>query len=364
MTLAFAGIATGFAFVLLIFYFGGYFSSGHRSGGHVGLVALIALYPSTVLTVFFNVALACAASAAFDGDRMSAREAMRIAYGKRRQILLWSLISAIVGTVISEIANRLPGGARIVGAFLGAAWGLATIFVVPILAMEGAGAVDALKRSSSLVRRRWGEGITGGIAIGTWAGLVAIPLAFALGIGVALLQRHPAAAVTMIGVGLVGLVALSTAMIATRQVFAVALYRYAIDAPIGGFAPSDLEYPFVPRKEKRKSWILRIGGVILGFFLLLVVIGMIVAPHRHTAADGYFKVEYRPRQATGLSVGSPVVLNHQLIGSVIDTERNASGVRVEFHVDPRLREIIETTPAYVVHPKGRAYMRIGGFSRP
>lgn len=363
VTLAFAGIASASVFVFLIFYFGGYFSSTHRSGTHLGLVALIALYPSTVVSVFFNVALACAASAAFDGDRMSAGEAMRIAYGKRRQILLWSLLSAIVGTVISEIANRLPGGTRIVGAFLGAAWGLATIFVVPILAMEGTGAFDALRRSSGLVKRRWGEGISGGLSIGAWAVVASLPLAIVLGIGAALLQRHPATGAMLVGVGLLGLVALGTAMVATRQMFAVALYRYAIDAPIGGFAPSDLEYPFVPRKEKRKSWILRIGGVILGFFLLLIVIGLIVGPrHRHTAAEGYFHLDFIASNAPSFGPGTPVVFERKQIGVVLDSEPTGSYVRVVFRVDPGFRGIVETRDAFVAHFGDREYLRF--FGRP
>ena len=282
LTLAFAGIASASVFVFLIFLFGGFFSASHHSSGHLSLIVLIALYPSTLASAFFNVALACAASAAFDGDRLSTGEAIRMAWGKRKRIALWALISALVGTLIAEIANRLPGGAKLVAWFAGAAWGLATIFVIPILAMEGVGAVDALKRSSSLVKRRWGEGISGRISIGAWAIVATIPLAIVLGVGAGLLRRHPGAGVTLIGLSLIGLVIVGAAVAATQQVFAVALYRYAIDAPIGGFAPSDLEYPFTPRKEKRKSWILRIGGVILGFFVLLIIIGLIVGPrNRH-----------------------------------------------------------------------------------
>ncbi|MGE5281631.1 MAG: MlaD family protein [Chloroflexota bacterium] len=109
---------------------------------------------------------------------------------------------------------------------------------------------------------------------------------------------------------------------------------------------------------------LRIGGAILGLLVLLIVIGIIFAPHRHTAADGYFKIEYRRVQAVGLTVGSPVVVRQWQIGSVIDIERDASGARVEFHVDPRFREVVETTPAYVDRFKGHTYMRIGPQTHP
>jgi hypothetical protein len=360
LALAFAGIASASAFVFLIFLFGGFFSASRHSSGHLSLVALIALYPSTLASVFFNVALACAASAAFDGDHLSAGEAIRMAWGKRRRIALWALISALVGTLIAEIANRLPGGAKLVAWFAGAAWGLATIFVIPILAMEGVGAVEALKRSGGLVKSRWGEGISGRISIGAWAVVATIPLAIVLAVGAGLLQKHPATGVGLIGLSLIGLVAVGAAVAATQQVFAVALYRYAIDAPIGGFAPADLEYPFVPRKEKRKSWILRIGGVILGLFILLIVIGLIVGPRNHTGAKVYFHIEYTQSQAAGLSAGSPVVFHHRQVGSVLSTEIDGAEVRVEFHTYPSLRSIVESTPAYVDHLRDRAYVRIGG----
>jgi hypothetical protein len=360
LALAFAGIASASVFVFLIFLFGGFFSASHHSSGHLSLIVLIALYPSTLASAFFNVALAGAASATFDGDHLSTGEAIRMAWGKRKRIALWALISALVGTLIAEIANRLPGGAKLVAWFAGAAWGLATIFVIPILAMEGVGAVNALKRSSSLVKRRWGEGISGRISIGAWAIVATIPLAVVLGIGAGLLRRHPEAGVALIGLSLIGLVAVGAAVAATQQVFAVALYRYAIDAPIGGFAPSDLEYPFTPRKEKRKSWILRIGGVILGFFVLLTIIMVIVGPRNHTGAQGYFHIDYTPSQAAGLSAGSPVVFNHRQVGTVVSAEIAGSEVKVEFRTYPSLRSIVESTPAYVDHFRGRAYIRIGG----
>jgi hypothetical protein len=37
---------------------------------------------------------------------------------------------------------------------------------------------------------------------------------------------------------------------ATRQVFSVALYRYAIDRPAGGFATADLEHPFALKRKR------------------------------------------------------------------------------------------------------------------
>ncbi|MGE5281630.1 MAG: DUF6159 family protein [Chloroflexota bacterium] len=260
LLLAVAGIVSSLFFAFLVFLIVA--ASSDHSSGRFGIATAVALYPSTLASVFFNVALASAASAAFDGEHLSASEALRMAWVKRRRIALWALISVVVGTLINEIANRIPGGGRIVAWFAGAAWGLATIFVIPVLAMEGIGPVDALKRSAGLVKQRWGEGVTGRVAIGAWSVIAAVPLVIVLVIGSALLKQRPEAGVALIGVSLVGLFALFAAVAATQQVFTVALYRYAIDAPIGGFTASDLEYPFVAdkKRQKRKSWACESGA--------------------------------------------------------------------------------------------------------
>lgn len=247
--LALAGIFLASVCPLLFLYLGGYFSPGHHAGGRLSLAVIGTLYLSTLASVFFNVALACAANASFEGRRISAREAIRAAWGKRWRIALWSLVSTAVGALITEIASRLPGGAKLVSWLAGAAWALATIFVVPILAMEDIGTVDTIKRSGSLVKQRWGEGLTGRLAIGAWVVVVTIPLAIVLGIGVALLRQHPETGIAMIGPALIGIVAVGTAAAATQQVFAVALYRYAIGVPTSGFEASDLENPFTTRES-------------------------------------------------------------------------------------------------------------------
>lgn len=61
MVLAAAGIVSSILFAFLVFLIVS--ASSHHSSGQFGGAVLIALYPSTLAGVFFNVALACAASA-------------------------------------------------------------------------------------------------------------------------------------------------------------------------------------------------------------------------------------------------------------------------------------------------------------
>jgi hypothetical protein len=360
LVLAVAGIVSSLFFLLLVFLLIGATSGG--SGGRLGFATAVALYPSTLASVFFNVALASAASAAFDGERLSAREALSMAWVKRRRIALWALISVLVGTLINEIANRIPGGGRIVAWLAGAAWGLATIFVVPILAMEGIGPVDAFRRSASLVKQRWGEGITGRVAIGAWSVIAAVPLAIVLGIGSALLKTHPETGVALIALSLAGLFALFAVVAATQQVFTVALYRFAIDAPIGGFSSSDLEYPFVAdrARQKRKSWILRIGVPILALFALLMVVAAIVGPRKHRSGpNGFFQLDYTASEAPRVDSGAPVIYRGARIGTVLGSKRDGERVHLEFRIEPRLGYLSETQPAYAGTVDGVTAVWIG-----
>ncbi len=251
--IALALLGTGFGALGagLLLYFGGYFSHGVHSRGHFALLALVGLYPLTFVSVFFNVALAAAAQASFDGGRIGLGEALGASWRRLGHIALWSLLAAGVGAVLSEIAARIPGGGRIVAWLFGAAWALATIFVVPMLALEDAGPIEALKGSARLVKDKWGEGLTGLVGIGAWTAVVAIPAAILVGAGVVVNIRHPASGVAMIVAGVIALILVSAMASATRQVFSVALYRYAIGTPVDGFARADLERPFELKKKRR-----------------------------------------------------------------------------------------------------------------
>jgi hypothetical protein len=253
IALALLGTGCGAIGAGLMLYFGGYFSPGSHSRGHFALVALIALYPLTFISVFFNVALAAAAQASFDGRRIGLGEALGASRRRLGHIALWSLLAAGVGAVLSEIAARIPGAGRIVAWLFGAAWGLATIFVVPLLALDDSGPIEALKGSAHLVKSKWGEGLTGLVGIGAWTVVVAVPAAILLVVGIGVNISHPASGVAMIAVALIALILVSAMSAATRQVFSVALYRYAIGTPTEGFALSDLERPFELKKKRRRS---------------------------------------------------------------------------------------------------------------
>lgn len=361
LKLALLGIACGAMATVLVLYFGGYLSSGQRSQGQFFLLAALALFPTVLVSVFFNVALACAASAAFDGERLSAEEALRMAWGKRRRILAWSLLSTGIGILISEIAERLPGGGRVVGWLLGAAWGLATIFVVPILALEGAGSMDAVRRSAQLIKSRWGEGVTGSVAIGAWTILGAVPACMLIGAGASVAKTDPNTGFLLLSAGIVAMVLVTGFAAATRQVFAVALYRHAIDAPAGGFSTWDLENPFTGKPKRRKSKVLKIGGAILAGLIVLIVAAAILAPPRERAVPaGYFQLDFAPKHAKSIRPEMPVVYRGHQIGEVVGSTMSVDRFVVDFYVDPRFSPVVlGNSNITVKRAAGRPYLWVG-----
>ena len=252
IALALLGLTSALIWLGVYTLIGGYSSDG-TSQGKVFLAMLIALYPSTFLSVFFNVALASAANAALDGRRLSFGEAIGESRKRLGKIALWSLLSAGVGALLAELSSRIPGGGRIASALVGAAWGLATLFVIPILATEAPtpGPIKALKESVGVIRKRWGESISGTVTISFWTVLVAIPAAMLLGVGFALIGGDSSTAgavlVALGGLLLFGVMAISAAV---QQVFSLCLYEYATDGTVRQFSEQDLAEP--PFKKRRR----------------------------------------------------------------------------------------------------------------
>jgi hypothetical protein len=237
---------------LAVFTLMGVFSDSDGGQGKILLATLIALYPVTFISVFFNVALASAASAALEGRRLSFGEAIGESWKRVGKIALWSLLSAGVGAILAELSSRLPGGGRIAAWLVGAAWGIATLFVVPILATAAPtpGPITAVRQSVGVVRKRWGESISGTVTITAWMVFIAIPAALLIGIGLAVIGSGPvglgAAMIAAGGLLLFSVVALGSAV---QQVFTLCLYRYATDGAVSEFSEQDLANP--PFRKRR-----------------------------------------------------------------------------------------------------------------
>jgi hypothetical protein len=213
----------------------------------LGYVLLFVWYVVTwTITLYFNVAtIACARIRLEGGDPVVA-DGFRAANANLGSILMWAAVSATVGLVLQVIADRFKVVGVILQKILGAAWSVATFFIVPVLIFEKRPLGDSVKRSTEIVRKSWGEALAGSAGMGLFGFLLALPaLALPILLGMA-------AGGTGVVAGLIVMVVywlfLATVFSALSAVFRTALYLYATagTAPVG-FSPELVKTAFVPK---------------------------------------------------------------------------------------------------------------------
>ena len=207
----------------------------------LGMLVTFLFYLVQYFVIFFaNTALVGAAMIRLQGGDPTVGDGFRIAAGKIGPILGYALISATVGMILRAIAERAGIIGRLVISLIGFAWNLATYLVVPVLAAEDIGPIEAVKRSTKLLKQTWGEQIVGNAGIGLVFGwmtfavfLVGVPL-----IVLAAMAESLALLAVAIAVVVIAVLALALISSTLSGIYTAALYRYAAQGEIGGtFSP-------------------------------------------------------------------------------------------------------------------------------
>ncbi len=135
---------------------------------NAGYALLAALYLiSTFLATFFNVAFYSQILNALRGRPVSITDGLRLAAARLNAILAWSLFTGLVGLIIRGVEERVGLVGRWIVGFIGLAWSVTSVFVVPIIVMEteGANPVQFLKTSAAMLKKTWGESLIGYLGI-------------------------------------------------------------------------------------------------------------------------------------------------------------------------------------------------------
>jgi hypothetical protein len=202
----------------------------------LGMLVAFLFYLVQYFVIFFaNTALVGAAMIRLDGGDPTVGDGFRIAMRRVGPILGYALISATVGMILRTIAERAGIIGRLVISLIGLAWNLATYLVVPVLAAEEIGPVDAIKRSVGLLKHTWGEQIVGNAGIGAVFGLLTFGL-FLVGVPLIVLAALAeslallAAAVVIVVLAALALGVISSAL---SGIYTAAVYRYAATGEVG-----------------------------------------------------------------------------------------------------------------------------------
>ena len=180
--------------------------------------------------VFFNAAIvACAASRLSEGNPTIA-DGLRTAASRLPLIVGWALISATVGLVLRIIEDRSDKIVQIIMGIIGVAWTVASFLVVPILVVENKNPFTALKDSTVLLKKTWGERAVASFSFGAIFGLLSLP---AIGLVVlGFVSGSAIAIVACIALAAIYLIALSLVHTALQAIFQTAIYLYARDGVV------------------------------------------------------------------------------------------------------------------------------------
>jgi hypothetical protein len=201
----------------------------------------VALY---AVGLFFQCAVVAGATERMRGGDPTVTSALAAASRRMSAIVLWALLAATVGMVLRAVQDRVGFIGKVVVAMVGAAWSLATFFVVPVLVLEDVSVKDVLGRSFNVLRGTWGETFVGGASLGIAAFCAWVTLVAVTGLAASLIGTP---ALLLFGVGAILLMIFFSAL---QGVYVASLYRYATEGAVAaGFDRDVLSAAFVPKKR-------------------------------------------------------------------------------------------------------------------
>ena len=234
-------------------------NTGSLQGEVIEYVILFAVYLGLVfIATFFNVATVYTAKMRFSGSSSSVKESLSFAFSKIHLIFMWSVVSAIVGILLrllDVIARKAKGGSKIIltllRGFLGMAWAIVTIFVVPVLVYKGLGPFAAIKESAVTLKKTWGESLIRHFGLGFIQGvLIVVGIVVTALLFFAVLPLGSYAIGTVLFIGLIYIVLVILVFSVANMVYNIALYEYAQTGKIPeGFNREVLEHGFEKKVE-------------------------------------------------------------------------------------------------------------------
>jgi hypothetical protein len=192
--------------------------------------------------VFFNVALTHCAALYFKGEEVSIGKGIQFSASRIGAIFSWAVFAGTIGAVLKVIQENSGAIGKIITGLLGIVWTVATFFVVPVIAYENLDPLAAFKRSSQLMKAKWGESIGSGFSFGLIQ-LVGIASAALLGFFVGKFISEIAG----IAVGVLGVMMVLAITSAARTIFISAVYHNVTGDPVEQFNQNFIDNLFVKK---------------------------------------------------------------------------------------------------------------------
>jgi hypothetical protein len=193
------------------------------------------------LAVYFMTAIVGAALTRVNGARPSVSDGFQAANRCVPRLVAWSLFAATIGVVLRLASLRWEQAGRVQARVLGNPWPIASLFVIPAMALEGLGPVRGFKRSRRLVRERWGSHPSGVLGTG-----VVFLLLFLLGSVPFLWSLFGDGGDLGVAISVFFWLLLIALWSVVHGILVTSLYHYATDSsPAFGFSWKALNHPWV-----------------------------------------------------------------------------------------------------------------------
>jgi Family of unknown function (DUF6159) len=203
-------------------------------------------YCNYFLIVFFNAALVSHVVMRMNGDSPTIGDGFNAAVRRLPLIVGWALIAATVGFALKIIEDRSDKIGSFVAAILGGAWGMVTFLVIPVLVVEQRNPFSALKESTVLLKKTWGERIMMNFSFSTISFLLSLPVIGIVVMGI--LSHNTIIMAVCIASAVLFFILLALVQSALEAIFQTAIYFYARNNQVpNGFDESVLQDAMAPR---------------------------------------------------------------------------------------------------------------------
>lgn len=215
----------------------------------VGVASLV----TYIVSNFFNGAITHAAMSRFDGNDPTFREAMQAARVKAGPLVAFAGLQATVGLILNMIENRLPLAGRIAVWLVGAAWGVATMFALPvIMTTDEKNPLKVVKRSAATFTSIWKESVFVGLSLGILSIIATLLIVFVvIGLfGMALTLSSIVLGISGVAVLVLATLAFAIVFNTLHAVVMAAAYYYASTGRLpAGFDEELIRAMFRPKKK-------------------------------------------------------------------------------------------------------------------
>lgn len=179
-----------------------------------------------LVIIFFNSAVVACAIKRLEGGDPDLKYGFNAAMAMLPVIVVWALISATVGMILRMIEERSDLLTQIVAGALGLLWSVVSFLVIPILVVEKKGPIAALKESTYLLKKTWGQQLIGRFSFGIVFMVLGIPAYLLIFMSFSMIQKNSAGAFVVVGLAFIYLLILGLVQSVLQAIFQAVIYNH------------------------------------------------------------------------------------------------------------------------------------------